>query len=227
MSITIEKVRAFLKWLDGPPGTFCPDGANKRAIANLAISQHEELETLRAQLAEKDIRISYLAHRLEEETELNVSLQEQLAEKDAMLEKCVNDTYEHIVILCDGERVEYEETKHPEDRAYNLAIDHVIERIRIDQKNCIPVLPTTTQDVIDDSPSVIGPPAPMPTAADVRNVIAKVRNEALEEAAQKCDESAETWLESFKQNGVSDARSRSFECENLAEVIRALKTEVN
>jgi len=42
-----------------------------------------------------------------------------------------NEVYENAIVLCEGEKVDYESSQHPEDLTYNSAIDHVIARMRI------------------------------------------------------------------------------------------------
>jgi hypothetical protein len=65
MSITIEDVLEWTKWRDH--GAQYPRSLEKSMrsaqtlFAELAISQYEELESLRAQLAEKDAMLDHLA----------------------------------------------------------------------------------------------------------------------------------------------------------------------
>lgn len=196
MSITIEEVRAYLNKFGMAMGHW------DESVARLAISQHEELESLRAQLAEKDAQLNHFNWCLK-------NIRERLA---GSISRTGDTSYW---------------------KGLNSGLSQAIAEI-----DGFPSLPTTTQDVIAKPPWEEAeekrirhflsqfPSTTNALSSPESRVIAKAKNEAYEEAAQKCDESAETWLESFKQNGVSDARSRSFECENLAEAIRALKTEV-
>jgi hypothetical protein len=164
MSITIEEVRSYLNRFSMAMGHW------DESVARLAISQHEELETMRA----------------------------QLAEKDAMLGKCV----EALTLL--SER----------STGWVNCGDKDIEDIMAAYAaKVLASLSTTTND---DSPSVIGPPSLRPTAKEAQDVIAKVRNEALEEAA-KAGKAAVLASE--------DKTPLEYIASDVVEAVEALKTE--
>jgi hypothetical protein len=191
MSITIKEVLEWTKWRDhGAPYPRLLEKSMRSAnslFADLAISQNEELETLRAQLAEKGAMLGECVEEIKnveaclpQAHPLSIRCQELLAS--------LPTTTQDVI------------AKAPWEEAEENRIRHFLSKF-------------PDKDIIDDSPSVIGPPAPMPTTAAVRGVIAKVRKEAFEEAALTVE------ARGIRIGGAVQPKKAANE-------IRALKTEV-
>lgn len=103
--ITIEEVIQWRRQF----GNLLSCDENQRLFADLALSQHEEIERLRIQLEFTD--------------KIKLRLPPDLND-------LVNETLERAAQVCESEKVDYVTTKHPEDLAYNRAIEHCADAIR-------------------------------------------------------------------------------------------------
>jgi hypothetical protein len=189
MSITIKEVLEWTKWRDhGAPYPRLLEKSMRSAnslFADLAISQNEELETLRAQLKSASINedgykehIADLEKRLartEADLDLTITardafaaetceLEAQLAEKDAMLGKCV-EALTRIAgcvnapdidatgdwqkgLYCGVEDRNCRDRYDGADFGHVVGVEKALEWSSNEAKYVLASLPTTTQDVI-------------------------------------------------------------------------------